>query len=600
MQELLTQKFQYAVIIPYKDYCNILDEPVFKNFNEDEYLFSKSRQFQVALPPPTKKNISYFNKGTENEKDIKVKLINPLKSEFYTTNDRQIKRHFGRPFSEISIHTIGRKIVKRGDKITIKTYRGQKIRSVNHKFFRRFYTSISISINIKTGNFIITKSSKTGKTRSSTFKTNCFNHLTENFLDPMFSIGLHSLREKEKSRYKVGKMFEKQFDDKVFITELEKVLGDQRGTHKWDKKNFYNSVLNLFIDKKKIKIPNGNYKYWIENFYPTEKYLKKNDRKLFASVLDMIGIKSKVTVKILHDNPEIDLHGLYVICRLFGNDYQKYVGNIKSVILTNSLRDSSSHLNCQNKHSILNDTIKNRIFDLSTSEKDCLLKLINSTKIGEDTLIQHNKISLLMDHVNMIQKLRPFDPNIKFNARNMTEFQDEHREFSKMISAIRKGWVLEYKYDERLLKELQVPINSHYFLDENETEAAMEIIYPKVLTREEEYAEEGSFMHHCVASYSDKDTSMIISLRTESHENRVTCEFEIQTGKCIQTRHFCNGVPPKMFDEAILIVKEKVIRNAKWGTLNWKEKIKVPVKVNGKSIDIELLNPTRNVFDIMF
>lgn len=599
MQELLNQRFQYAIIIPYKDYCNILDKPFLKNFNEDEYLFSKNKQFQVSLPSSSKKNMSYFNKGTETEKDIKVKLINPLKSEFYTTNDRQIKRHFGRPFSEISIHTIERKIVRRGDKITIKTYRGQKIRSVNHKFFRKFYTSISISINIKTGNFIITKSSKTGKTRSSTFKTNCFTHLTQNFLDSMFSIGLHSLRENEKSRFKVGKMFDKHFDNNIFISELEKVLNNENKTYKWDKKNFHNSILNLFVEKKKIKIPNGNYKYWIENFYPTEKYLKKNDRKLFASVLDMFEIKSKVTVKILHDNPEIDLYGLYVICRLFGSEYQKYIGNIKSIILTNSLRDSSSLYN-QNKHSILNNTIKNSVFNLSISEKDCLLKLINSTKIGEDTLLQNNRISLIIDHINMIEKLRPFDPNIKFNARNMMEFQDEHREFSKMISAIKKGWVLEYRYEERLLNELQVPIKSHYFIDENETEAAMEIIYPKVLTREEEYAEEGSFMHHCVASYSDKDTSMIISLRTESHENRVTCEFEIQTGKCIQTRHFCNGIPPKMFDEAILIVKEKIIRNAKWGTLNWKEKIKVPIKINGKSVDTELLNPTRNNFDQMF
>ena len=103
-------------------------------------------------------------------------------------------------------------------------------------------------------------------------------------------------------------------------------------------------------------------------------------------------------------------------------------------------------------------------------------------------------------------------------------------------------------------------------------------------------------MHHCVASYTNKDKSMIISLRTEDNKDRVTCEFDIQTGRCIQKRHFCNQHPPKHFENGLEILEGTIIRLARWGLLNWREKKKVPVKING--IEIPEKGIVRNAVDI--
>ena len=67
----------------------------------------------------------------------------------------------------------------------------------------------------------------------------------------------------------------------------------------------------------------------------------------------------------------------------------------------------------------------------------------------------------------------------------------------------------------------------------------------QLFDEDEDYDEEGEFMHHCVATYSDKQESIIVSVRTADKKDRVTCEFKIQDGYRIQQRHFCNQQPPE-------------------------------------------------------
>ena len=182
---------------------------------------------------------------------------------------------------------------------------------------------------------------------------------------------------------------------------------------------------------------------------------------------------------------------------------------------------------------------------------------------------------LFEDHFNMITKIRPYDPNLFMKAKTMSDFNEEHRELSKMVSAIRKGWVLEYKYDDETTKVVEEPLE---FVDDNVGE--IEQLYPHILKREEEYVEEGSFMHHCVATYADKDKSMVISVRNKDGSNRVTCEFDIQTGRCLQQRHFCNANPPDYFKDALILLEDRIGKRARWGLLNWKITIKNDKKLS--------------------
>jgi hypothetical protein len=198
----------------------------------------------------------------------------------------------------------------------------------------------------------------------------------------------------------------------------------------------------------------------------------------------------------------------------------------------------------------------------------------------------------------MIHKLREYLPDLYMKARTHQELTAEHRELSKMIAAIKKGWVIEYQYDEKTISEIERPIDFVVNLGTDDdpifrldTSMGDKKLYPRILKREEEYVEEGSFMHHCVASYSDKDKSMIVSLRTEDENDRVTIEYDIQTGKPIQKRHFCNANPPQHFHNCIIMLDARIKQQARWGTLNWKEKKKVPVIINGVQIQQEQLGP---------
>lgn len=151
---------------------------------------------------------------------------------------------------------------------------------------------------------------------------------------------------------------------------------------------------------------------------------------------------------------------------------------------------------------------------------------------------------------------------------------------------IKKGWVIEYQFADEMVDEIQKPIKGYNLIEIGNGIMGTDmsdyiVMYPHILKREEEYDEEGSFMHHCVASYSNKDRSIIISLRTEDLGDRVTCEFDCQTGELIQARHFCNKRPSDIMLDAVEKLKPKVTKYARMGLLKSIEKRKVPFMVNG-------------------
>ena len=122
--------------------------------------------------------------------------------------------------------------------------------------------------------------------------------------------------------------------------------------------------------------------------------------------------------------------------------------------------------------------------------------------------VDENFMGLVMDHFRMLSKIREYDPNIRMRATSPTKFHTEHNELSRMISAIKKGWVIQYFYPEETVRQIQQPIScekkselwKHSSNGNKELITTVSdgeiMIHPYVLTREEEYVEEGRFMHH--------------------------------------------------------------------------------------------------------
>jgi hypothetical protein len=241
-------------------------------------------------------------------------------------------------------------------------------------------------------------------------------------------------------------------------------------------------------------------------------------------------------------------------------------------------------------------------FELLDVEKENLIKIVNSVDYNSTEFFGERMIQLFEDHFNMIDKIKEYDTTCFMKSKTMTEFNEEHRELSKIISAIKKGWVIEYEYDIKTINDIENPIDAMLNVGTEEEPILSNLkmkLYPHILKREEDYSEEGSFMHHCVASYSDKDKSIIVSLRSENQMDRVTCEYDIQTGRCLQERYFCNAQPPAEYVLALNYLKNKIEKQARFGTLNWKEKRKVPVKINGVPISLENI-PPRTPYDDIF
>jgi len=626
---LLYQRYSYAKITPYKNYSKFPRETqphsgIYKHLSYDDLYGGTTTEYYdgeegIGLAPVldnhNKKNTRYFYWKDDLKNIPVIKYASKHKTDggrgvFYTTKDRHIKKYYNEPFSDILVIILERSIIRRGDKVTIKSNKYTKHRGFNCKYFKTNSFTTSVTFDMVKGDFLIIGTTFTGKKKSKPiFRKNSFNHLM-NFIrstDGPFKFLRNHMGKSNRLYKELYNVFDdKHFNEALYLVFKRMISFPTDGPLFRD--YFYDEVMRWFINTKKIKTPN-EYKDLILKYYPTEKYLKKNDRKLVASILDVFQIKSKITIKLLHERPNIDLRSLLRLCYLFGDQYQKYIGSISvdmfGVMGTiNDLPSSSLKM----MESTCSD-YKNHGYDINDIEKENLLKVLTSEP-ERGTTVNENFIGLVVDHFRMLNRIREYDSNIRMRANNRIKFHNEHNELSKMISAIKKGWVIQYFYPEETVRQIQQPIScekkselwKHSSNGNKELITTISdgeiMIHPYVLTREEEYVEEGRFMHHCVASYAETDTSIIVSLRTEDKQDRVTCEFKISDGRMVQSKYFSNSQPPKHYQNVIDDVSDLIRMHARFGTLNWLKKDRVPVMINGVEITPEMREP-RRLIDIL-
>lgn len=587
MELVLNQTFTWAKIWPYRNYSQIVNKDeqvkdvVYNESNINQYYNGKT--FLMSSKKKNRKT-KYFHTTGKEDIDVKISLRSGTRKKysnnlFVTTKDRHIKAHYGNPFSDIVVTTIRRVVIRNENKLTIKLEIIHRRRDVNWLYFVENRYTYFVSVNTLTGNFTVGNINKSPKGISSNFRKNSFHKVDEMVrTKSLFKVKENYLKKDEH----IYPDFKKVFDDQELVQTINKELGINFYSLPNEKNTFLDCLIELFVKLKKIKV-NNNYQNWLTNYYPTEKFLKKNDRKLIASILDSYKIKSKITIKLLHVEPTISIVALSKLCYLLGPNYPNYIGSVNI---------DNFHNSKFNKNSVIphRDTIvkgySNHKFYVTDEEKKNIVKLFNS----QNNLVNEDFLQLLYDHFEMILKVRKYVPDLIMKATTYDEFHREHLELSKTIQAIKKGWVTEYQFNQQMVDDIQKPIDVKINLGTEEnpvygTDMVGEIkFHPFILKREEEYVEEGSYMHHCVASYSDKERSIIISVRTEDKMDRVTCEYDCQTGKLIQARHFCNKQPPADIELAIEELSKKVLYYARRSMLHSTEKKKVPILVNGVEV----------------
>ena len=576
MEVVITQRFQYAEIIPFKNYSNINEKPRRSKYDAASGNFGltsaqPNNTHRIVFIPKGKKKTKYFHNDNECTEHIDLKYARNYSdvfdshNTFYTTDDRHIKDHYAAPFSRVGITTVQRSIIRYEDKITIKIYRQVKVRDANHIYYHRSFYINSLTINLKTGNFTVTAISKNRKESTKKFRTNNFTELHELLVMSYGFIRYGSPRNN------LNTEFNEKFSDYEFDTAISNALGIIYAPYRQSGLFLLNQLREKFIRDKKIKVPDFKCNDIFNQFYPTEKFLKKNDRKLIASVLDMFGIKSNATIKIVHKNPDISIPLLAKACYFFGKDYPKYIS---------SIHDECLGTNTDNifYKAMLRRTLelKGQTIDVNANEKTNIAKLLNDyvkfhAERGARTGGNDSFLNTLYDHFDMMKLVRQYDPTIQLRSRCIREFNREHQELSKIVGTLKRGTVIQYEFDPDTAKVIENPIG---------------IFYPIILKREEEYIEEGMFMYHCVATYANRENSVIVSLRTKNGDDRVTCEYDAYTGRCIQAQHFCDKTPPKHFNDALTELHKRAASIARKGKLKSINKKRVPTVINGVELTV--------------
>lgn len=601
--DILTQRINYAKIALIKNYSIIpeeepLDEGTintlvgeFNAFMTNDY--SGHRDFKIS----DYSKIEYVNMYPKKERGAQTRFYHIDKKEkiafesvfksgetYDTTNERHIKRHFSNPFAQISLITEERSIKIKGDKLVVKSYKQIRFRDFNCKYFKKNSSSSVFSFNLKTGNIIFGESTSRAGVKTRRFRQNSFSL----FNGAIYRGGFTKMSNNEfNKKSNLYNEYVKEMDDTVFLKTMFEQLGqplpnnfnlNESTIAQQELRDFLMGyVLDFFIKAKKIKVPN-DYSFLIYRYYPGEKFLKKNDRKLVQAVADSFGIKNKSTVKILHENPKLDILTYKDFSKYFGEKFPKYFSSLtneaKQVFyLTGNdalTTQGSIPIEDRKKHDLVS-----RLVDDQTKEN--IIKILNEVNSTTKT---HGMFGLIRDHIDMIEKINEYDPNIKWRATNYTDFHNEHMEFTKIISLMKKGWTHEYVFDNRMVRKVEEPIT---ILGDD---LITRTFKPQILKREEEYAEEGAFMHHCVAGYANKESSIIVSVRLNDGLERVTCEYEKKTGACHQERYFCNKIPPAYFNEALEILRERVVKFSYQRLLNHIELKKVRVKINGIEVPV--------------
>jgi hypothetical protein len=197
------------------------------------------------------------------------------------------------------------------------------------------------------------------------------------------------------------------------------------------------------------------------------------------------------------------------------------------------------------------------------SEKENMVKIINDLNLTKSDT-SRGLVTEFCDHFRMLNRLRIYYPNIKLNAQSHDGFQREHSELSRLEGLIRRGYSTHLIFENDVIREIEKPFKVSYLppMPVNEPAGHFSNIYektfePKLLKTTEEYSEEGSYMHHCVAGYIDyHKRSIIVSLRCG--DDRVTCEFDIKTRVCYQSRYFTNHKPPEYYEIALIQLKDRI------------------------------------------
>jgi hypothetical protein len=480
------------------------------------------------------------------------------KEKFYTDtqlfSEDDFVKHYGNPCASVFRIRYRFFIEESENKISLKYQLYTKQRRVGGKFFVERKTTEYFSFNFKTklfysGTFITKKKQKMG----ARMKVNPTYVAVQSFL--------RSVHVDESVK-----------PENHFIFFLEKIW-DKLGIEnpqdfKWDSPESFYSLTYYLVNG--IKIPN-NWRKFTGTFF-SKKELKKFDMNLVDTAMDKLKLKGSKVKQIFNEMGWIDFDRLYMVYNILGIDRFNKIENkvfdpYYDVPMEINQMGGSFECFYSDKEQFNQYFLSRTLVPLTPKEKDRILDLM--------PYFDHYKWRTLIDHLDMKRDLMNLGENVKFKFTNISSFNLEHEEFSRLLQSYRKGEVERYYGD---VDSLETPIEH-----EGET------YYPVLLRKTADYEKESQHQRNCVRGYSERPDCLIFSIRKDSTDgdDRITVEYRYKIDEIlnVQERARFNETPSLEFSQVARIQLANINLMYKLGTLKLPKLIKK--YRNGRTIEQE-------------
>jgi hypothetical protein len=485
--------------------------------------------------------------------------LNKNKERFYKENtlfsEDDFVKHFGNPFADVSYHRDRFFIEESDDKISIKYQIHLKNRRVNQKFFTERKITHYFSFNFNTKMFYSgTFSTKKKKVIGKQMRVNPTFYAVESFLNKV-SID-HSINPESNFYFFLEKIW-----DRMGIENPQ--------NFQWECIRSFYSLTYYLVNG--IKIPN-NWRKFTGTFF-LKKDLKKFNMNLVDTAMDKLKLKGSKVKQIFNEMEWIDFDRLYMVYNILGIDrfnkienkvFDPYYGDDTMPMEMNQMGRSYECF-YSDKEQFNQYFLGRTLVPLSPKEKDRILDLM--------PYFDHYKWRTLIDHLEMKKDLMNLGEDVKFKFTNISSFNLEHEEFSRLLQSYRKGEVERFYGD---VDSLETPIEH-----EGET------YYPVLLRKTLDYEKESQHQRNCVRGYSERPDCLIFSIRKGSKDGdeRITVEYQYKKNEIlnVQERTKFNETPSLEFSQVAKIQLANINLMYKIGTLKLPKLIKK--YRNGKVIE---------------
>ena len=465
-------------------------------------------------------------------------------SQFYT-EDAFVK-HFGNPFASVHFDRQRLFIEEGDDKISIKFQYHIKNRQVGGRYFTERKVTQYLTFNFKKKMFYSgTFSTKKKQVIGRSMKVNPTYFAIETFLR---NIRIENSVAVDQYLY-------------FFLEKIWDRMGIENPQNfQWDCMRSFYSLTYYLVNG--IKIPN-NWRKFTGTFF-SKKELKKFDMNLVDTAMDKLKLKGSKAKQIFNEMEWIDFDRLYMVYKILGIDrfnkienkvFDPYYGDETMPMEMNQMGGSYECF-YSDKEQFSQYFLGRTLVPLTPKEKDRILDLI--------PYFDHYKWRTLIDHLEMKKDLMNLGEDVKFKFTNMSSFNLEHEEFSRLLQSYRKGDVERFYGN---VDSLETPIEH-----EGET------YYPVLLRKTSDYEEESQHQRNCVRTYAERPECLIFSIRKESTDGdeRITVEYQYRYNEIlnVQERAKFNQMPSLELSQVAKIQLANINLMYKLGTLKLPKLIK--------------------------